>query len=156
MKQGHLTEFQIQQYLDRQQPDNSEIEAHLTSCSTCRETLKSYRAVYGALSEAPELHLTANLRNRIMGQIKPVRRFNISFETAFSITFFLISMITVGYLTGFSINFGLISGFITGLVGQLPKIDIQFLSENILFILVPLLIIIAIELLEKKFIKLKF
>lgn len=158
MKQGHLSEFQIQQYLDGQQPDASETEAHLAGCSTCREALNAYNTVYDALSEAPEIQMTANLRNRVLAQIVPPRRFrfSISFETAFSLVFFLVSMITVGYLTGFSVNFDLITGFFAGLVQQLPTINIGFISDNILFIVVPLLIIIAIELLDKKFLKFKF
>ncbi len=156
MKQGHLTEYQLQQYLDGQQPENSDIAAHLSGCHTCREALESYRIVYGALSAAPAVHLTASLRNRVMAQIKPAGRFKISFETGFSIAFLLAAMITVGYLTGFSVDFGLITGFFTGLADQLPKINIRIISDNIMFILVPLLIIIVIELLDKKVIKLKY
>jgi len=156
MKQGHLTEYQLQQYLDGQHPHDYDIESHLTGCHTCRETLESYRIVYGALSAAPEVRLNASVRSRVMAQIRPAGRFKISFETGFSIAFLLTAMITAGYLTGFSVDFGKINGFFAGLIEQLPKINVRIISDNIVFILVPLLIIIVIELLDKKVIKLKY
>jgi hypothetical protein len=156
MNGQHLTEFQIQQYLDGRTPDRAEIKAHLHVCSTCRENLEAYRIVYGYLSEAPDLPVTSGFRNRVLAQIRPARRFRFSFESGLSILFFLISMITVGYVTGFSIDLSMISGFFAGLFDLLPKFNIKMISDNFLFILVPLLIILVIELLDKKVLKLKY
>ena len=156
MKEGHLTEFQIQEYLDGQSRNSTGIRDHLNGCSSCREAVESYRSVYGALSEEPEMKLSPEVRSRIMARITPARRFKISFETAFSAGFFLISMITVGYVTGFSFNFGMISGFFNSLIELLPRFNFKIISDNILFIVVPLLIILIIEVLDKKILKLKF
>lgn len=156
MKQGHLSEYQIQQYLDGPQAEYPDITVHLTECAVCREALEAYRSVYDTLAEPPVIPLNINLRSRVMAQLQPERRFRFSFETGFSILFFLISMATVGYLTGFSVDMALISGFFSTLLGELSRINLRFLSDNMLFILVPLLIIIVIELLDKKILKLKY
>jgi hypothetical protein len=156
MNEGHLTEFQMQEYLDGQSRDSAGIREHLDTCRLCRETVESYRTLYGALKEEPEMKLNSALRSRVMTRIAPARRFRISFETGFSAGFFLISMITVGYVTGFSFNFGMISGFFNSLIELLPRFNFKIISDNILFIVVPLLIILIIEVLDKKILKLKF
>ncbi|MFN8383924.1 MAG: hypothetical protein U0V02_18445 [Anaerolineales bacterium] len=57
----HLTEDQLNEYLDEATTERAQIEAHLSSCSECATRLSTLQNVFAELDSLPELELTRNL-----------------------------------------------------------------------------------------------
>ena len=57
----HLTEDQLNEYLDEATTERAHIEAHLSSCSECTARLSTLQNVFAELDSLPELDLTRNL-----------------------------------------------------------------------------------------------
>jgi hypothetical protein len=69
MNDQHLTDDQIQGYLDRSIGQPGLIEAHLESCPRCRQALVDYEALYSGLNLEPELGLSANFADSVLAKI---------------------------------------------------------------------------------------
>ena len=76
MRVSHLTDHEIQEYLDRSnayrgQPD--EVAEHIQNCSRCREELNLYRQLVGELVEAPEVvKLPRNFAKKVTLSLPPL------------------------------------------------------------------------------------
>jgi hypothetical protein len=57
----HLTEEQLNEYLDEATTERVQIEAHLSSCSECAMRLSTLQNLFIELDSLPELELTRNL-----------------------------------------------------------------------------------------------
>lgn len=60
----HLTDEQLNEYLDHETAERGNIEAHLDSCGECAARLDSLRALFTELESLPEVALTRNIAAR--------------------------------------------------------------------------------------------
>ena len=57
----HLTDEQLNEYLDEATTERVQIEAHLSSCDECAARLSTLQNLFTELDSLPELELTRNL-----------------------------------------------------------------------------------------------
>jgi hypothetical protein len=57
----HLTEVQLNEYLDNESTDRAVIESHLDSCDECAARLSTLQNLFTELDSLPELELTKSL-----------------------------------------------------------------------------------------------
>lgn len=69
MKQDHLTDEQIQGFLDRSIILDDDTAFHLNTCPECQQALADYEAVIAGLSEEPEIQLSPDFADAIIGKI---------------------------------------------------------------------------------------
>jgi anti-sigma factor RsiW len=69
---NHLSDEQIQDFLDGNLPDREEeIRAHLDSCTRCREEADRYLVLYMELTKAPENALMPGFADRVVADLQP-------------------------------------------------------------------------------------
>jgi hypothetical protein len=87
----HLTEEQIQGYLDKQKSsDTINIEDHLKVCASCQKNLEEYRELYTALNTDHFPSLSKDFSAQIVSAVSDPQesRWQL-FESGFTIAFFL-------------------------------------------------------------------
>jgi len=62
----HLTEDQLNEYLDGQTDDRARIQTHLDSCDDCAARLATLRTLFTELDSLPDLALTTPLAARVL------------------------------------------------------------------------------------------
>ena len=62
----HLTDDQLNEYLDEATTERTHIEAHLSSCDECAARLSTLQNLFTELDSLPEVELTHNLAARFM------------------------------------------------------------------------------------------
>ena len=60
----HLTDDQLNEYLDNETAQRAEIETHLDSCDECAARLSTLQALFADLDSLPEVALTTNIAAR--------------------------------------------------------------------------------------------
>ena len=65
----HLTDNQVQEYLDGKISKNSWMAEHLRSCSDCTEQIDAYSSLYSALEVEEKMGLSANFADRVVSTI---------------------------------------------------------------------------------------
>jgi len=60
----HLTDVQLNEYLDNETPERAQIESHLSSCDECAARLTALRALFAEIESLPELTLSRNIAAR--------------------------------------------------------------------------------------------
>lgn len=61
----HLTEDQLNEYLDHEIADRAHIESHLATCGECAARLTALQSLFAELDSLPEVELTHSLASRI-------------------------------------------------------------------------------------------
>jgi len=57
----HLTEEELNEYLDNEIQDRQRVELHLSACKECAATLATLQALFAEIESLPELALTRNI-----------------------------------------------------------------------------------------------
>ena len=60
----HLTDDQLNEYLDNETAQRAEIETHLDSCDECAARLSTLQALFADLDSLPEVELSTNIATR--------------------------------------------------------------------------------------------
>ncbi|NWF65014.1 MAG: hypothetical protein HXY38_11990 [Chloroflexi bacterium] len=60
----HLTDEQLNEYLDNESANRAEIETHLDSCGECAARLSTLQALFADLDSLPELALSCDIAAR--------------------------------------------------------------------------------------------
>jgi hypothetical protein len=60
----HLTDEQLNEYLDNETTGRAQIEAHLSSCNECAVRLTALRNLFNEIESLPELELTQSIAAR--------------------------------------------------------------------------------------------
>lgn len=68
----HLTEEQLNEYLDNESTQRAQIEAHLSSCDECTARLTALQALFDEIESLPELELTHSLTSRFNPTPNPI------------------------------------------------------------------------------------
>ena len=61
----HVTDVQLNEYLDNETTERAQIEAHLASCDGCAARLAALKALFAEIESLPELELTQSIAARI-------------------------------------------------------------------------------------------
>lgn len=69
----HLTDDQLNEYLDHETAERAQIETHLASCADCAARLTALQTLFAELDSLPEVELTRSLAARFtaQGQLTP-------------------------------------------------------------------------------------
>ena len=65
----HLTDEEIQRYLDEDIPRDAAISRHLKECAICQHEFQSYRQVYRALEHDSGFVLSSSFAESVMGRL---------------------------------------------------------------------------------------
>ncbi|NOH01649.1 MAG: hypothetical protein HND47_06650 [Chloroflexi bacterium] len=68
----HISDVQLNEYLDNESADRAEIETHLDSCDECAARLSALQALFTDLDSLPEVTLSTNLAARFTSDRKLV------------------------------------------------------------------------------------
>ncbi|MGH9879564.1 MAG: anti-sigma factor family protein [Nitrososphaerales archaeon] len=60
----HLTDEQLNEYLDNESTERVQLEAHLSSCDDCATRLTALQALFAEIESLPELELTQSIAAR--------------------------------------------------------------------------------------------
>lgn len=69
MNETHLTDEQLQAYLDGTIDDAAEVELHLEACPRCRRELEIYEQLYVTISEEDVPELSPDFIDRVMARL---------------------------------------------------------------------------------------
>ena len=155
MMSNHLTEEQIQGYLDDQDRfDLKAIEEHLRVCASCQKSLEEYRKLYTALNTDLFSALPNNFSEQVVSVVSGSResRWQL-FESGFIIAFFLFVVAAsiyfinpLAFLTNTATNiFISLSGFATKILPEL--------NGNLPIFIVAILIFLLVEVIDKKILR---
>ena len=62
----HLTDEQLNEYLDYESSERNEIEAHVSSCAECAARLSVFQALFDEIESLPELALSHSVAARLL------------------------------------------------------------------------------------------
>jgi anti-sigma factor RsiW len=88
----HLTEEQLNEYLDEASTERVQIEAHLDSCDECAARLSTLQKLFAELNSLPELELTRDLAARFAprpsqpAQLPKFLTLTVTLQAAFALT----------------------------------------------------------------------
>jgi anti-sigma factor RsiW len=69
MTDQHISDEQIQAFLDGTTVESTVLEAHLDACPRCRAAVEEYRHLFSALGAVPEPVLAPDFADRIMARL---------------------------------------------------------------------------------------
>jgi anti-sigma factor RsiW len=73
MTARHLTDFEIQDYLDgNRSTSRSDIREHLNACKVCRQKVAEYQQLYSNLADDQNLVLPNDFADRVLAHVQPV------------------------------------------------------------------------------------
>lgn len=99
MSLNHLTDRQIQLYLDGVRSDeNSRVEEHVQQCEECRDLVQAYRAVYEEFQSEPGDIFSLAFEDKILKNLAP--QMNRSFQFRRNM------LLTAGFIFGFLLPTG--------------------------------------------------
>jgi hypothetical protein len=69
----HLTDDQLNEYLDHESSKRAQIESHLVSCADCAARLSAFQELFAELDSLPDLELSHSIAARFttQGQLSP-------------------------------------------------------------------------------------
>jgi len=94
----HLTEEQLNEYLDEVTTERSQIEAHLSSCDECAAHLSTLQNLFTELDSLPELELTKSLaapfipRPNLPAQLPKFLTLTVTLQAAVALTAIILAV----------------------------------------------------------------
>lgn len=94
----HLTDGQLNEYLDNESVNRAEIEAHLGSCDECAARHSALQALFAELDSLPEVALTTDLAARfrprpsLTPQLPPWLRLTASLQAAAALVALIVAI----------------------------------------------------------------
>lgn len=67
----HISDVQLNEYLDNETENRAEIETHLDSCDECAARLSAFQALFADLDSLPEVELSTDLAARFRPRPSP-------------------------------------------------------------------------------------
>ena len=62
----HLTDVQLNEYLDHESAERAQIESHLSSCDECAARLTTLKTIFAEIESLPEMTLSHDIAARIL------------------------------------------------------------------------------------------
>lgn len=151
----HITEDQIQDYLDQQDSfPATDIEKHLKICSSCQKNLEEYQELYIALKSEPFSDLSKNFPTRVLSAISDTHEDKKQlFESGSIMAFFFIGIAASLYFVN---PLPFFTNVITNMINHLGEFTSKFLPElngNTPIFIAAILIFLLVEIIDKKILK---
>jgi hypothetical protein len=151
----HITEEQIQDYLDKQDSINtSDIEKHLQICSSCQKNLAEYQELYTVLNSDPFPELPKDFSTQVLSAVSDTQESRKQlFESGSIMAFFLFGIAASLYFVN---PLPFLTNVITNMMNHLGEYASQFLPElngNIAIYIAAILIFLLVEIVDKKILK---
>ena len=152
---NHLTEEQIQGYLDDQDSfDSKAIKEHLKVCASCQKSLEEYRKLYTALNTDLFSALPNDFSEQVVSAVSGSResRWQL-FESGFIIAFFLFGVAASLYFIN---PLPFLTNTATNIFNSLGGFAIKILPElngNLPIFIVAILIFLLVEVIDKKILR---
>ena len=152
---NHLTEEQIQSYLDKQESiDTKNIEGHLELCASCQKEMEEYRELYAALTADNFLSLSQDFSSQIISAVSGPQesRWQL-FESGFTIAFFLFGIAASLYFIN-PLPFLLKTA--NSIISSIGLYTTKFFPEingSLPIFIVAILIFLLVEILDKKVVR---
>jgi len=102
MNEKHLSDDQLQDYLDGNITITNSFKAHLESCSRCQEALAAYQSLYAMLKEAPKAFLSESFADRTLAQLPDSTSRRFVLDRILPVIFVSITVITAFYFLALS------------------------------------------------------
>ncbi len=155
MTQKHLSDEQIQQYLDDKVRNNGlAIEEHLKSCQGCQHNYHLYKTLYSSLQSDTIPELSQTFASNVISNIPESAESKWEkFESGFVISLILIGLAISFYFINplpFLAEIG------NSFLSRLPSYGSDILSKlngNLSFVLIAVVIFFLVEIFDKKLIK---
>jgi hypothetical protein len=87
----HITDVQLNEYLDHETNDRAQIELHLSSCSDCAARLSILQALFDEIESLPELSVAPEFAARFM----PIRSEPVQLPRSLTLTVILQAALAV-------------------------------------------------------------
>ena len=151
----HITEEQIQDYLDKQDSfDTTDIEKHLKICSSCQKNLAEYQELYAALKSDPYPDLPKDFSTRLLSAISDTQEDKKQlFESGSIMAFFLFGIAASLYFVN---PLPFLTSIATNIMNNLGEYTSKFLPElngNTPIFIAAILIFLLVEIIDKKILK---
>ena len=131
MSPGHLSEREIQEYLDRVDTCNFEaIETHLAGCGKCRDMLAQYKAIYSGLKNDDWFSMSNNFAVKMTERIESE-----AMEEKRSRVVYVVAGIIMSILSFSSIHYFLGWEWIAGISSKISSTDFKFMHSTSSFVL---------------------
>jgi anti-sigma factor RsiW len=157
MKFLHLTDEQLQAYLDGDITDRVEIERHLQLCKECQKALNSYKSVYYNLEHEslPEVLSEKTIDKILYSAINIEKKKSSKWETILVIISLIISFATSFYFVNPAPKIAqLYNSFVSNISQYLDSWSPYFV-RILPILLVAIIILVLFDLADKKFIRSK-
>jgi len=126
MSSRHLSEKEIQEYLDREESCNFEsIESHLTGCEKCRILVAQYKALYSGLKDDDWFSLPDDFALQMAERI----RAETVEEKRSRVVYFVIGLV-LSILSVFSIHYFLGWEWIGNIYTKIASADLNFWNST--------------------------
>lgn len=153
----HISDQEIQSFLDGiDMEKRALIQEHLDSCSLCQNTLKTYQEIYRSISTAEISELSPGFSDRVMADLeRKLENKSQLKETLALIGLFLVgSIVSFYFVNPFSSLLHLFKNLFSTAIQYIDKI-LPTLNGYSSIIIMVVLILIVIEVLDKKVVKTK-
>ena len=131
MSPGHLSEKDIQGYLDREESCNFEsIESHLAGCEKCRMLLVQYKAIYSGLKDDNWFSLPDDFAVKVAERIESEAVDEKRSRVVYFVIGFVLSILSV-----FSIHYFLGWEWLGNIYSKIASTDLNFWNSTSSFIL---------------------
>jgi hypothetical protein len=157
MIDNHLNDEEIQQYLDRTNPqERFAIDEHLKTCTGCQRQVELYMNLYNILDKDPVADLSPEFSEHVISNIKQLKEDKLEkYESGFYISLVLIGIAVCFYFIN---PLPLIAQTGSTILGDLPAFGAELISKlngNLPFVLIAAIIFLLVELFDKKILKTK-
>jgi len=155
MNDNHLSDDQIQNYLDNpQSSDREKIDQHLSRCSICQQTVNQYCVLYADLkidfTPVFSKNFSRNVTTALSGSEETRWQ---KYESGFIVAFFLIGIAVSLYFLN---PLPHLTSAGSAIVNYIREYLIKFVPDingNLPFVIVAILIFFLVQLFDKKLIK---
>jgi len=155
MIKKHLSDEQIQQYLDDRDRNNGlDIEEHLKSCPDCQKNFDQYKGLYSSLQIDTVPKLSPNFAHNVVSSLPDITENKWEqYESGFVISLVLIGLAISFYFIN-PLPFLAETG--NAVLSKLPSYGSDLLSKlngNLPFVLIAIVIFFLVEVFDKKLLK---
>jgi hypothetical protein len=154
MSLPHLTDEQIQEYLDGQVSDRDAIRIHLESCELCRDTVKGYRALYHALESQPVAEImSAKTVVNLYRDVRSQKQSSSFWENVLIVASILVSVAISFYFFNPLPLLNRVGSTLIGTVTGFTDTISPHLTKTLPILLVAVIILLLFDFADKRFIR---
>ena len=152
----HLTDEQIQAFLDSNQNPDSATTYHVQECQLCRERVQEYKSLYRELNRPPALKLSKGFEDTILKKVGLLPQTSQGFKLWHWIVMALVFIIITGISAAFIgidrvVQIQQAIGKVLVATGD-GLGSVRFVAQNVNLFVVSILVLSAVSLLDRLYI----